>query len=164
MPKGQFSEHKRAIIGFDTTPALNEKVWMDQSTGIIYNYDASRSLWLSAAKHTFEFARKGASDGMYLPLLGDLDSVDDVYTAGKAAVIISVYCRSKSGNNDKSFELRKNGQTIFNFSYDNALNYTNNNLNYTITSTDEIQVYVSSSGSSIRNTLCRIETAWRYDV
>ena len=164
MGKGLFTEHKRATIAFDTKPGINDRVWMDQSSGIIYNYDESRGIWLSASKHIFEFARKGASNGMYIPLLGDLDSIDDVYTTGKPAVITSIYCRSVKGNNEKEFELRKNGQSLFAFSYDNSLEYNNNSLQFEIESIDEIQVYVSASGSSIRNTVCRVETAWRYNV
>ena len=166
MGKGVFKEHTRIPVTFSSAPSVGDMVWIDQTTGIVYSYDATRGLWISAAKHIFEFARKGAADGMYIPLLGDLGDSEDVYMPGKTAVIISVFCRSKRGNSRKGFEIRKNGSLLYEFYYDGSDNrvYSNNVLNYNIEEYDKIQVYVKKEGTSVINTVCRIETAWRYDV
>lgn len=166
MGKGVFEEHDRGTVNFGETPSIGELIWLDQTTGIIYNYDDTRDIWLSAAKHTFEFARKGASDGMYIPLLGDLDDSDDVYMAGKSAVIVSVFCRSKSGEESKGFEIRKNGNLLYEFYYNGSgtLVFINDELNYNIEVYDKIQVYTKKEGKAVNNTVCRVETAWRYDL
>lgn len=164
MPKGLFTEHKNTMLSLGDKPKEHDTVWADQTTGIIYNYDPSRNKWLSARKDRFEFARKGASDGMYLPLLGDLDSVDDVYTAERNATINSVWCKSKSGNSYKVFQIHKNGVSIYQFGYTGSRIYVNNNLDLDILDTDTLQIYVTSTGSSIRNTVCRLGYSWRYDV
>jgi len=165
MGKGIFYEHKKAQVTYDTQPATNDKVWIDQTSGIIYNYDGTRNVWLSTAKHTFEFARKGSAKGIYLPLLGDLEYSDDVYMAGRQAAIIGIFCRSYSGENNAGFEIRINEEIVYEFYYNGTTRlYINNELDITIQPYDKIQVYVKKIGSGVTNTVCRIETAWRYDV
>jgi hypothetical protein len=166
MGKGTFQEHTRMPVTFGDAPSVGDMTWIDKNTGLIYNYDDTRSVWLSAAKHTFEFARKGSAKGMYLPLLGDLDDSDDVYMAGKQAVIVSVFCRSKWGDDSAGFEIRKNENIIYEFYYDGygSKLYVNSSLNFNIDSYDKIQVYVKKAGSGVINTVCRIETAWGYDI
>lgn len=164
MERGLFKKHKRVKVAFDTNPSPGDMVWVDQTTGISYSYDNTRSKWLSTSKDRFEFARKGAANGMYIPLLGDLDDQEDVYMTGYDATIISVFCRSKDGNEDKTFEIRKNGTDIFHFHYDSSLSYIDNNLNIDIAPLDEINLYVSGSGKKVRDTVCRIEIARRHDI
>lgn len=164
MPKGLFKEHKNTMLSLEDKPKKHDTVWSDQTTGIMYNFDVSRGKWLSARKDRFEFARKGSSDGMYIPLLGDLDSIDDVYTTERKATITSIYCRSRSGNSYKIFQIHKNGSSIYQFGYTGSKLVINTNLNIDILDTDTIQVYVSKTGGSVRNTVCRLGYSWRYDV
>jgi len=164
MPRGLFIEHKNTMLSLEDKPKEHDTVWIDQTNGIIYNYDTTRVKWLSARKDRFEFARKGNSRSMYLPLLGDLDSVDDVYSTERNATITSVWCRSRSGNKYKSFEIHKNGESVFDFSYNDSKIYVANNLNIDILDTDTIQLYVDKEGKSVRNTVCRLGYSWRYDV
>lgn len=163
ITKGVFSQHRKTMVAFDTKPGIGDMVWIDQATGIIYNYDDYRNKWLSASKDKFEYARKGAADGMNIPLLGDLDDVDDVYTLSYAATIVGILCRSKSGNNLKEFEILKNGAVIFSFNYDgsNSRLYINDNLNIDVNAFDELTVHVTKTGTSVSNTVCRIEVARR---
>lgn len=163
--KGVFKEHTTSNISYSNNPNVGDVIWIDNSTGIIYNYDAYREAWLSASRHTFEFARKGTAKGMYVPLLGDLDDIGDVYVSGKTASIVSVFCRSHKGDKNMGFEIRKNGVSIYDFYYDGtSRQYTNDNLDFKLTPEDQIQVYVKQMGVGVLNTVCRIETAWRYDV
>jgi len=165
MGKGLFKEHTRVAVTFDTKPALNDKVWIDQTTGLIYNYDNTREFWLSASKHRFEFARKGSANGMYIPLLGDLDDSEDVYMPAQESMVTSISCRSNSGNKDQGFEIRKNGSLLYEFYYDGTKRrYVNNSLSFSISVSDRIQVYVKKQGQGVKNTVCRVETAWRYDI
>ncbi len=166
MSKGVFQEHTRRPVTFGDVPAPGEMTWIDPNTGLIYNYDDTRSKWMSAAKHVFEFARKGAAKGMYIPLLGDLDNSDDVYMLGKSSVIVNVFCRSHTGDKNMGFEIRKNGDLLYEFYYDGSDNrrFSNDALSYDIEAYDKIQVYVKQMGSGVGNTVCRLETAWRYDV
>ncbi len=133
--------------------------------GGIAVYDDTRGKWMSASKTYFEFARKGVSKGMYLNTLGELDDADDGFTPGKNAVIVSVFCRSKSGNKSQDFEIHKNGVSIFSFSYDGVTRrYTNKDLSLDISATDTIQVYTKVPGTGTRNCFCRLEVGWKYDI
>lgn len=166
MGKGVFQEHTRRPVTFGEVPAPGDMTWIDPSTGLIYNYDESRNKWLSAAKHIFEYARKGAAKGMYIPLLGDLDDTDDAYMTGKSATMVGIFCRSKWGDESAEFEVRKNGVMLYEFAYDgsNKRRHINNNLDFSISEYDQLQVYIKPVGIGAQNTICRIETAWRYDV
>ena len=166
MGKGMFMEHTRKPITFGNTPSEGDMTWIDNNSGIIYNFDDTRGKWMSASRNVFEYARKGTAKGMYIPLLGDLDDSDDVYISIKNAIIVSIFCRSMGGDVNAEFELRKNGEMIYEFEYDgsNNRNYINTNLNLDINIYDKIQVYVNNVGSGTRNVVCRVETAWRYDI
>lgn len=165
MGKGIFKQRKRGELSFYPEPGSNDKIWMDPSTGIIYNLDEARNKWLSAAKHTFEFARRGNADNMYLPLLGDLDAADDVYMAGKPLTIVSVNCSLRKLQHDeqKGFEVHINGNNIYEFYCDETSVFFDNTLNYDMESTDRIQIFVKSEGGKAQNIVCRVETAWRYE-
>lgn len=166
MAKGVFQGHVTGMISYGGVPNLGDILWIDPATNISYSYDTVRQKWLSTEKPVFEYARKGASKGVYLPLLGDLDDVEDVYMPSRPSTIVSVFCRSKSGDVYTEFELRKNGTTIYTFGYNGNINrvFLSNNLNLNIEITDKLQVYVTKSTTSVSNTVCRVETAWRYDI
>jgi len=164
MPKGVFTEHKNTMLSLEDQPREHDTVWSNQTTGIMYHFDESRNKWLSAKKDKFEFARKGSSDGMYIPLLGDLDDVEDVYGSEKDATITGIWCRSKSGNNYKVFQIHVNGVNVYQFGYTGTRLYINNNLDIDIANEDTVQIYVMDSGTPVRNTVCRLGYSWRYDV
>lgn len=166
MAKGIFQKHTTGLITYGGTPGVGDILWIDQTTNISYSYDTVRQKWLSTEKPVFEYARKGASKGVYLPLLGDLDDVDDVYMPSRPSTVLSIFCRSKSGDNEATFELRKSGETIYTFSYNGDANlvFLNNDLNLNIEPTDKLQIYVSKNISITANVVCRVETAWRYDI
>jgi hypothetical protein len=162
--KGVFVKHMKSNISFENQPNSLDRIWMNPETKIIYKYDSNRGKWLSTNKDVFEFARKGAANGMHLPLLGDLDDVDDVYMTGTNATITSIFCRSKAGFDYKSFEIRKNSDLLFEFGYSGSRLYINKSLNLDVDEYDEIQVYVKQSGPTVINTVCRLDINWRYDV
>ena len=151
------------FVGSSPDPGI--KFWLRPENNVVYCFDDVRSKWLSTNRNIYSFARKGNAKGMYIPLLGDLDAVDDVYMPGKDSVIVSVFCKSCSGDETKEFEIRKNGIAIFTFSYDgsDSLIYSNNDLDLNVDASDTIQVFVTKSGGNVMNTICRVETAWRYD-
>lgn len=151
-------------ISTGDNPVPSDLFWLNPANKVIYSFDSIRNIWVSAHRSLFSFARKGIADGMYLPLLGDLDSVDDVYMPGSEATIVSAFCRSVSGNVNKEFEIRVGGTSVYSFSYPGSLTYNNNTLNIPIGIHDKVQVYVVKPGSSVKNTMCRLEVAWRYDV
>jgi hypothetical protein len=158
-------EEETAPLLIAPTPDTNSPFWLNPNDSMLYVYDSSRSAWLSTHRDLYSFARRGQADGMYLPPLGDLDSSDDVYMSERPATIVNVFCRSTSGDDDKEFEIRANGTTIHSFSYDGTgdMVYRSSNLNIELSVYDKLQVYVSKTGGKVYNTLCRIETAWRYD-
>ncbi|HLD90949.1 MAG TPA: hypothetical protein VI911_08055 [Patescibacteria group bacterium] len=166
MAKGIFQRHTKGLVAYGGQPLIGDMLWIDPITNITYCYDVVRTKWLSAEKPVFEYARKGAAKGVYLPLLGDLDDTDDVYMPNRPSTVLGIFCRSKSGDAYTEFALKKNTATIYTFSYNGNADRTFliNDLNLNIEPTDKIQVYVSKSSSAIINTVCRVETAWRYDI
>ena len=150
----------------DVPDTSTTKFWLRPENNVVYCYDDVRSKWLSTNRSIFSFARKGNASGMYIPLLGDLDAADDAYSPNKDSTIVSVFCRSQSGAEDKGFEIRKNGSSIYSFDYDGSgsLTYTNTDIDLNIDSADRLQVYVVKNGGNVINTICRIEMAWRYDI
>lgn len=166
MRKGSFLKRNYKEISLGSTPKINDKIWMDITSGIIYNYDDTRGKWLSTAKYIFEFARSGNADGIYLPLLGDLSAAEDVYRAGKNLTIISLNCsiRDLQKNKPKGFEIHINGHTIHEFFCNEQEVCYNSELNYDMSSSDRLQVFVVYDGNKAKNVVCRVETAWRYDL
>jgi hypothetical protein len=166
MAKGIFQGHTKGLVAYGGQPTIGDILWIDPITNITYSYDAARNKWLSAEKPVFEYARKGAAKGIYLPLLGDLDDVDDVYMPNRSSTILGIFCRSKAGDLYADFELKKNSVTIYTFSYGGNTDrvFLTNSLNLNIEPMEKIQVYVAKSSTAITNTVCRVETAWRYDI
>ncbi len=185
MSKGVFEEHRKARITYGDSPDIADKIWMDKTNDLIYSYDSVRGVWLSSSRHHVIFYKKGRVSGMYLPLsteslvetslattllntknidsIESLDSLLDVYIPGNYATIMSIFCRSQRGSLTQRFELRKNGQPFYNFSYGGQnLFYINNNLNLEMDPYDEIKLYIYKKKIALKNTVCRIETAWRY--
>jgi hypothetical protein len=162
---GEETSETSEVIVISPVPTPGSKFWLQPLNNIVYCFDEVRDKWLSTNRNVFSFARKGNSRGMYIPLLGDLDAVDDVYMPGKDSTIIGVFCKSNSGDESKGFEIRKNGTAIYTFSYDGSgsLTYSNSDLDLNINASDTIQVFVKKDGGNVINTICRIETAWRYD-
>jgi len=164
---GVYSPPECCVITISDTPEDDAKIWLDSSSSVVYYKDNNRDdKWLSINKHAFEYARKGSAKGMYLPLLGDLDAVDDTFMSGRTATMVSLSCKSRAGDKNAEFEIRKNGVMLYEFAYDGSDNrrHINNNLNFDIELDDEVQVYVKNLGSSVNNTYCKIEISWRYEV
>lgn len=161
MSKGSFVAHNRSDISLSSTPGIRDKVWLDPLSGTIYNYDDSRDKWLSSSTDVFEFARRNPISNMYLPILGDLNNEEDVFTFRINAVIIGITCKSKGGNSSKSFEIRLNGSVLHAFTYVNR-EYIKHDLDLDVNAGDELQLFVGS-GQHVTNTVCRIEFSWRHD-
>jgi len=148
-----------------SAPTPDDVVWADTTTGVLYMYDSDKNTWLSNQRNSLIFFRKGNTKNMYLPLSGDLDYVLMSHITGKPSKLLGVFCKSESGNVVQGFEIRKNGSTLFEFSYPGTgvLIYSNYNLNFNVEIDDKLQIYVKE-GSNIFNTFCRLDLAWRYDV
>ena len=160
---GVFDLNNGYQVSLGTAPKPNDIIWLDSNTSLVYFKDINRDKWLSTSKHSFEFAKKGTSKGMYLPLLGDLDGSDDFYIPGMKATIMRLFCKSNSGNNSAGFELKKNGSVLYEFAYDGVLYHIDENLDFDIEPHDEIQIYVKKGSTGVNNTICKIVIAWRYD-
>lgn len=166
MDRGSFIRHKRVKVSYADLPTERDRVWLDPVTGIQFSYDPTRDIWLSSSKDTLAFARNGNASGMYLPLLGDLYDTEDVYLSPYASVITGIWCRSKGGEESKSFDLRINREAVFTFSYDGSENrvYVNNDLSINTDAQDEINIFVSKELGTVKNTVCKVEITRRYVV
>ena len=166
VTKGEFVPLYKGGVSFDPSgPSLSDKVWLDVTTNTLYVYDDSRGKWLAANRDYIEFVREGVSDGMYMPIIGDLDSEVDCFKPAFNSTITAIQCRSRGGSADKSFELQINGVSIFQFVYTGTdREYVNESCNVDINTTDEIRLYVTEYGGPTHAPWCRIEVARRYDI
>lgn len=162
--KGQFEPIYKGGISFDPSgPGINGNMWLDTSTNILYMHDNVRGKWLSANRNYIEFVRNGVSDGMYMPIIGDLDSEVDYFTPGKDSTITAVYCKSRGGAADKTFIIYKNDVNVFEFLYTGSdREYTNNSVDVDVNKDDRVRLYVTEYGGPTKAPFCRIEYAWRY--
>jgi hypothetical protein len=162
--KGVFTHKKKSDISTGTEPSTNDILWLDESNGVVYSYDANRSKWLSTNRIYTEFLRNGKADGIYLPIYGDLDTNEDCFVPCYDSTIIGIYCRSKAGNVNKIFNILINDTLVYQFNYEgDTAEYSNLDLNINIDKTDKLKMYVTRDGLPTVNPHCRLETAWRYD-
>lgn len=131
--------------------------------GVIYNYDGTRSKWLSVDQHEISFQTR-IGDGNYLST-GNQGDINSGYTALRNGTILGVTAVGGSGNSTKSFSIRKAGSTadIVTFSLNgaNPTIHTDDTLDLDFSSGDVLQVYCSADGAPIKSPRISLTIAWR---
>ena len=130
------------------------------NNGILYAYDGTRSKWLSVDQPVCSFqARNGA--GNYLST-GTHADVKAGWSAVRDGTIVGISAAGGSGNQTKSFSIRKNGSAtdIATFTLSSGV-YTSSNNDIDFSASDIIQVYCSADGAPIKSLRVNLIVAWR---
>jgi len=129
-------------------------------SGVLYNYDGTRSKWLSVDQPSVSFqAKRGDANYLSSGFHSDLNSG---YSLLRNGTIVGVSANGGSGNQTKGFSIRLNGSMtdISTFSL-TAGSYTNDALDINFVAGDILQVYCSATGASINDPRVNITIAWR---
>lgn len=128
---------------------------------IMFQYHDSRSKWLSTTQMFLDWGA-GNADGKYLNIHGAA-ATQTGYLMPYSGTIISLTVKIASGNQDKTFEIRRNHD------YANPLltataasgSYSDISLNIDFDQGDYIQAYATSVGIPARDVVVMATVVWR---
>lgn len=146
----------------DTFPSNPEDADLFYRTdlSITYQYDGSRSKWLSTTQMTYDWGSNNA-DGKYLNIHGAAATMSG-YLMPRPGTIIALTAKVASGNVTKDIEIRRNHDTsnpLKQFSLV-AGTYSSVTENIDFVSGDYLQAYVSSTGTPARDVVVVATIAW----
>ena len=126
----------------------------------LYNYDGTRSKWLSVDEQHYDWGDQAAS-GKYLRV-GDALGTDVGFKIPLDATITKVTARCTGGLLTKEIQVRKNGTSAaiktFNLV---AGEYTSTDDNINISAGDYIQIYVAGQGAAVKDPIVSVYLRWR---
>lgn len=131
--------------------------------GVIYNYDGSRSKWLSIDQPELSYETR-IGDGNYLATGYHADK-NTGFTALRDCTILGVTAVGGTGNLTKSFSIRKAGSTAdihtFVLNGANPSVHTDDTLDIDFNAGDVIQVFCSATGAPVKSPRVSLTIAWR---
>ena len=140
-------------------------IWYNNNNSLLYYWDEVRDKWLSVYTHSYLFTYSGNIDGLYMSI-GNVVNSYAHFNMLRDATIVSVTADVDpvlSLYNNKAFEIRADGVSIYNFSLVNYT-YTNEDLNVDINTGQGLQMYVSDAEQRVRDPIVVLELRWRYDI
>ena len=128
--------------------------------GILYAYDGTRTKWLSVDQVIISYYSTSA-DANYLAT-GFLGDIDSGFTALRDGTIVSISASGGSGNQTKSFAVRKKGSMtdIITFSLSSGT-YSSTATDTDFSAGDVLQVYASADGSPAKSVRVDLTVVWR---
>ena len=133
--------------------------------GILYMYDASRTVWRSVYETIVPFGARNAS-GVYLSMGGFHSDINDGYVAVRPGIITGISASVGSRYQDpsildKTFHIKKNQSLVSDY------NFTTSNAKFSSTTTDVrfeegdlVQVYVQP-GTMAYSSRVNLHISWR---
>jgi len=158
-----------SIPVLSTPPASPSDGDLFISTSTGYNhmlmvYNETLMKWLSMARPELTFSRNNNADNQYLKY-GDTDAADSGYLIHRPATILSASVKIGSGEDTKSFEIRKNGSTTalatLTLGGAGATTVKDTALNVDLDEDDYLQFFVVGAGALVKDAVGLIEIAWR---
>ena len=144
-----------------TAGAAAGDLFYNSGDGLTYEYDGTRSKWLTTSKIGLQFGAKKA-DGQYLLMGGDAQSSNTGFRMPKDGTIVSVTVQTSGGLATKAMEIRRNGSATPLLSFSMAAGvYTNAAVNVDFTAADYLQVFASATGAKIDDPVALVEIAYR---
>jgi hypothetical protein len=128
---------------------------------LTFQYDGSRSKWLSITQMFLDWGSNSASSS-YLNIHGAA-ATQTGYLMPRNGTIITVTAKAASGNLTKSFEIRRNHDSVtplVSFSLVGG-SYSTISSNVNFDATDYIQVFAVSNGQPARDVVVLCTIAWR---
>ena len=146
-------------IGVSPVEADPGTIWVESGTSLPFILDSTSGDWLSSSRTVYTYNAQFNTDGAYIPInFGGVVS----YYIPRAATITSIYCKSISGDDTKTFYIRDDVNDLYTFSYDNSFLYVNSNVRINVNEGANLRVFVSDIGRSVRSPIVQIEIAWRF--
>ena len=137
------------------------ETWYDNSTKIRYQWDESRSKWLSVERHNVIFTRSGKAKGINLELNG-ISNSDIGFELHKNSTLVGIDILSASGDLSKEFQILEGGTSKLTFNLTDG-HYQNMDLNIDFTQGSKLKLYATSSGSPAKDVFAYATIAWRYE-
>ncbi len=153
MPKG---------TSFPVSPE-DAQLFHRTDIGLAFQYDESRSKWLSIAQMFLDWGSNSA-DGKYMNIHGAA-ATQTGYLMPYDGTIVACTVRIASGNMDKGFEIRRNhdySSPLYTFSASTGVyNETSSAvMNINFSAGDYIQMFASSTGIPARDAVAMLIVRW----
>lgn len=156
-----------AILGLPnkaSAPTANNAagdIYYDSGDGLVYQYDGTRSKWLTVFKQALQFGSPRA-DGQYLMING-ARAAQTGFLMPRDGAITSVTVRTSGGLATKALQVRRNNNAVtpllsFNLT---GGSYTNNSANINFSAGDYLQVFVRPTGIRINHPVAVVEISYR---
>jgi len=156
---GGLVQHFTTSVGpLPPTSPSESDIWYDNTQNIWYYYDGSD--WLSFEKLTLNFTKDGNADGTFLRV-GEVRSITTGYNILRNARLVYISAFAGSGQINKSVELQVNGATQYTFQLDSNLEYINDSVGLDLNQNDKLRLFVSSSGTPIKDLIVTTNICWR---
>jgi hypothetical protein len=128
--------------------------------GILYSYDSTRNKWLSVYQPSISFqAKRGDANYLSSGFHSDLNSG---YSALRDGTILGIAAQVGSGNQSKSFAIRKNGimTDLSTFSLTTG-SFIDDTLDIDFSAGDSLQIYCAATGAPVNDPRVNLVIAWR---
>lgn len=124
-----------------------------------YQFDTSRSKWLSSNDTTYQFGSNGTTDNNELRFNQTQNSISGVLLP-RNGTVISVTGTQNGGNTTKGFEVRSEGVNIFSYTLV-ASEFISNVVNADFLAGDMMHVFAIAAGGATNNPTATVTIKWR---
>jgi len=143
------------------TPAEDADLFYRTDRSITYQYDGTRSKWLSTTQMTYDWGAANA-DGKYLNIHGAVSTMSG-YLMPRNGTIITLTAKTASGNQTKDIEIRRNNDST------NALrtftltsgSFSSVTENVNFNAGDYLQAFAISNSTPARDIVVVATICWR---
>jgi hypothetical protein len=145
---------------FPVIPPSDGDLFYRTDLSITYQYDGSRSTWVSTTQMFLDWG-SATADGRYLNIHGAV-ATQSGYLMPRNGIILGITLRGVSGNMTKIVQVRRNNDSVNILKSINLAGgtFSSTNENIDFTANDYLQVFVESSGTPIRDIVAMLTVAW----
>ena len=124
-----------------------------------YQYDSSRSKWLSVDTTVFQYGSNGSVENVNIRFNQMVNSVSGPLMP-RNGTVVSVTGFQDGGNATKAFEIHEDGVDIFSYALI-ASTLIDNNVNADFSSGTTLNVFISSAGGAVTDPTACVTVRWR---
>jgi len=128
--------------------------------GILYQYDTTRTKWLSTETSALQWANNGATDGQMLQFGGNMANFNSGPRMPFDGTIVRITAQSSGGLATKGFAVGINGASSFTFNLSSNV-YTDTTRNVNFSAGDYLGVYCLPAGVAVDDPAVTIWVKWR---
>lgn len=156
----QIDNMTNAAILAIASPVAGQLVY-STTNNILYQYDSSRTKWLSVETIPFVFGNDAATDNEILTTVAVKD-INSGYRMPLAACIVrsTIQQDTGSGNQAKQYNIQINGATSFSETTASGV-FTDNAVNTELSAGDRLNIFVSATGTASTSPDCVLFVKFR---